>query len=50
LADQKGKWNAASIHFDCGSYQIDVTGYRTGYEAYDILPYRVLRLDQLRQI
>ena len=41
---------ASTIHFDCESDQINVTGSVAGDEAYDILPYRIFRLDRLRQI
>ena len=41
---------ASSIHFDCRSNQINVTDSVAGDAAYDILPYRISRLDWLRQI
>ena len=41
---------ASTIHFDCESDQINVTGSVAEDAAYDILPYRIFRLDRLRQI
>ena len=41
---------ASTIHFDYESDRINVTDSVAGDAAYDILPYRIFRLDRLRQI